>query len=336
MRRAVAVAAVVAGTLGAAAPAHATLAYVKGLLRGEPVLWVAADDGSGARRLASGGFAPRVSPDGTQVAYLAGARRTALKVRPAAGGPARTLARGVWHHDAIAWSPDGTRLSVITGPALGPYTLSLLDVAAGTSRRLAKGYFHGVSFAPTGEGIAFSRAFTASRPPRANLYTAPLDGGPADRLTGDGNATSPVWGPERIAFNRARRATRRGDHDKLDVSTLRTDGTGLRRLTRTDPPFLLAGLVPLAWSADGERLLAQYTGQDTRDAWRVDAASGAAADATGGFDGIVGWGLARDGRAILATTGAFDNPAGDVVSVAWDGGARTVLARGATQPSWSR
>ena len=336
MKRALAVAAVAAWTLGAAAPAHATLAYVKGLLRGEPVLWVAADDGSGARRLAAGGFGPRVSPDGTQVAYLAGTRRTDLKVRPAAGGPARTLARNVWHYDAIAWSPDGTRLSVITGPELGPYRLSLVDVATGSRRQLAKGHFHGVSFAPSGEGVAFSRAFTARYPPRANLYTASLDGGAVDRLTSDGNATAPSWGPERIAFNRARAAARRGDYDKLDVYTLRPDGTGLRRLTRTNAPFLLAGLVPLAWSQDGRRILAQYTGQDTSDAWRIDASTGETADATGGFDGVVGWGLSRDGAAVLATTGAFDNPAGDVVAVDWDGAARTVLARRATQPSWSR
>ncbi len=37
-----------------------------------------------------------------------------------------------------------------------------------------------------------------------------------------------------------------------------------------------------------------------------------------------------------ATTGYFDDPAGDVIAVAWGGGARTVLARRATQPSWNR
>lgn len=337
MRRAVAAAVGAAALLaGAASPAHATLAYVKGALQGKPVLWVAADDGSGARALARGGFSPRVSPDGTQVAYVAGTRKVALKVKPAAGGAARTVADNVWNYDTIAWSPDGTKLSVTTGPELGPYRLKIVDLVAGTTRTVAKGFFAGASFAPGGEGLAFARGFRSGYPMKANLYTVPLDGGAVDRITSDGNASYPVWGPQKIAFNRARKPPRRGDYDKLDIYTVNADGTGLKRLTRTNPPFLLAGLTPLAWSQDGTRLAAQYGGQDTSEAWRVNAATGKSADATGKFDGVVGWGLARDGSALLATTGYYDNPSGNVVAIAWDGGVQTVLARRATQPSWSR
>lgn len=337
MRRgaiAVTVAAVV--TAVAATPAQATLAYVKGELRGAPVVWVAADDGSGARALATGGYSPKVSPDGAQVAYVYGTRRAALKVRSAAGGPARTLARNVWNYDAIAWSPDGTTVAVATGPELGPYTLKLVDVATGAARPLNKGVIHGVSFAPSGEGVVWARAFTSRYPVEANLYTTTLDGGPIRRITSEGRATSPVWGPERIAFSRSRPATQRGDYAKLDIYTVAPDGTGPRRLTRTKPPFLLAGLAPLAWSADGSRIAARYTGQDTSEAWRVVSGSGAADDATGAFDGVVGWDLSRDGSTLLATTGYFDDPSGDVIALSWDGGAQTVLAQRATQPSWSR
>lgn len=336
MRRAAAAVVAAAATLAGAAPAHATLAYVKGALQGKPVLWVAGDDGAGARSLVTGGFSPKVSPDGTQVAFVTGTRRTSLKVKPVAGGKTRTLARNVWNYDAVQWAPDGTKLSVTTGPELGPYTLKLIDLVSGQSRSLNKGAFHGVSFAPGGEGLVWSRALKSSYPIRANLYTTTLDGGRVNRITGDSNATSPVWGPERIAFNRSHRAAKRGDYEKLDIYTVAPDGTAIKRLTSTNPPFLLAGLSPLAWSADGRRLAAQYSGQDTSEAWRVSADTGKAADATGKFDGVVGWGLSRDGSALLATTGYFDNPAGNVVSIAWDGRAQTVLARGATQPSWSR
>lgn len=337
MRRGALAAILVAvGTAAAATPARATLAYVKGALRGSPVVWVAADDGSAARPLATGGYSPKVSPDGTQVAYVYGTRRAALKVRPVAGGPARTLARNVWNHDAIAWSPDGSKLTVATGPELGPYTLKLVDLATGAARPLNKGVIHGVSFAPGGEGVVWARAFTSRYPVEANLYTTTLDGGPIRRITSDGRATSPVWGPERIAFSRSRPATRRGDFDKLDVYTLSPGGTGSRRLTRTTKPFLLAGLVPLAWSADGSRLAARYTGRDTSEAWRVVSASGAADDATGASDGVTGWGLSRDGSTLLATTGYLDDPSGDVIALAWEGGARTVLAQRAGQPSWNR
>lgn len=319
-----------------AAPAHATLAYVKGALQGKPVLHVAADDGSGARQLATGGQWPKVSPDGLQVAYVTGTRRASLKLRPAAGGPARTLARDVWNYDAIQWSPDSTRLSVTTGPELGPYTLKVIDLTTGETSEVQRGFFYGVSWAPTNAGIVWSKAARSAYPTRANLYRADLDGSGVQRLTDDFNATSPVWGPERIAFNRARRPNKRGDYDKLDIYTITPEGTGRRRLTTTKVPFLLAGLSPLAWSADGTRIAANYGGQDTTEAWRVNAQTGAAVDATGRFDGVVGWGMSKDGTALLATTGYFDNPSGNVVALAWDGGAQTVLARKATQPSWSR
>lgn len=337
MRGALAATVAASAMLGlAAAPAHATLAYVKGALQGKPVVWAAADDGSGAHSLAIGGYSPKVSPDGTQVAYITGTRRATLKVKPAAGGASRTLARNVWNYDAVQWAPDSTKISVATGPELGPYTLKLIDLATGEARSLNKGGIYGVSFAPSGEGLVWARSFKAGYPIKANLYTTTLDGGRVNRITGDFNASAPVWGPAKIAFNRARKAPRRGDYDKLDIYTVNPDGTAIKRLTRTNPPFLLAGLSPLAWSADGKRLAAQYSGQDTSEAWRVNAETGKAADATGKFDGVVGWGLSRDGTTLLATTGYFDNPSGNVVAIAWDGGAQTILARKATQPSWSR
>jgi hypothetical protein len=335
-RRAAAALVAAAGLAVAASPAHATLAYVRGALQGKPVLWVAADDGSGARALATGGFSPRVSPDGTQVAYVIGRRSATLKVRPVAGGPARTVATHVWNYDAIRWAPDGAKLSVTTGPELGPYRLKVADLATGATRTVARGFFAGASFAPTGGGLVFARSFRSGYPIRANLYTTAADGGAVHRITSDGNAGSPVWGPERIAFDRSRRASHRGDYDKLDIYTIRPDGSGIARMTRTHPPFLLAGLTPLAWSQDGTRLAAQYGGQDTSEAWRVNPQTGSAADATGAFDGVVGWGLSRDGSTLLATTGYYDNPAGDVLALAWDGGASVVLATRASQPSWSR
>jgi Tol biopolymer transport system component len=324
-----------AAVLGAAAPAHATLAYVKGALQGKPVVWAAADDGSGAHSLAIGGYAPRVSPDGTQVAYVVGTRRATLKVKPAAGGQARTVAKNVWNYDAIRWAPDNVHLTVATGPELGPYTLKLVDLSTGDARSLNKGGIYGASFAPDGSGLVWARSFTAGSL-AANLYTTTLDGGRINRITGDNKASAPVWGPQKIAFNRSRKAPRRGDYDKLDIYTVNPDGTGIRRLTKTNPPFLLAGLSPLAWSADGTRLAAQYSGQDTSEAWRVNAADGKVVDATGSFDGVVGWGLSRDGSAILATTGYFDNPSGNVVAIPWEGRTQIVLATKATQPSWSR
>lgn len=342
MRRAALAAVAAAAVLAGQVPAHAapaevpTLAYVRGALQGKPVLYAADFDGRNARVLAKGGQNPKVSPRGTQVAYITGTRKASLKVISTLGGKARTLATNVWNYDAVQWAPDGSTLSVITGPELGPYTLKLVNVATGKARSLSKGVFYGVSFAPGGEGLVWSRAYTGSYPIKANLYTAGLAGGPLHRITSDNNATAPVWGSELIAFDRAHKPPKKGDYDKLDIYTVAPDGSGIKQLTRTHVPFLLAGLSPLSWSADGRRLAAEYGGQDTSEIWRVNAKTGKAADATGKFDGVVGWGLSRDGEFLLATTGYFDNPNGNVVAIAWDGAKQTVLARKATQPSWSR
>jgi hypothetical protein len=64
--------------------------------------------------------------------------------------------------------------------------------------------------------------------------------------------------------------------------------------------------------------------------------TGAAKDITGKFDGVFGSAIARDGTAILATTGYIGEPNGDVVSLAWGTGKRTVLVKNAGMPSWNR
>ena len=52
--------------------------------------------------------------------------------------------------------------------------------------------------------------------------------------------------------------------------------------------------------------------------------------------GLVGWGLSRDGNTVLATTGGPDPNDSNVVAVPYNGGKLRVLARHARMPSWSR
>lgn len=77
---------VLAVLLALPAAAQATLAYVRNPLH--PTVFVANDDGSGARKI-EGGETPHVSPDGNWVAYLHQGANNAqeLKLAPAAGGP---------------------------------------------------------------------------------------------------------------------------------------------------------------------------------------------------------------------------------------------------------
>jgi len=51
--------------------------------------------------------------------------------------------------------------------------------------------------------------------------------------------------------------------------------------------------------------------------------------------GLIGWGLSRNGGSILATTGGPDPSDSDVVAVPYAGGTPRVLAYHAHYPSWN-
>jgi hypothetical protein len=157
----VVVAAVLALSGIAPASADATLVFVRGVLN--PVVWAAADDGSGKHRVGRG-RSPKVSPDGKTVAYLrpvsSRSFRSDLLVEPVAGGPARKLLSGCADASIYDWSPDSASLVVVCGPELGPDQLLLIEVASGASRTLARGFLPGPPSLPHRSRIA-SRTTTA-------------------------------------------------------------------------------------------------------------------------------------------------------------------------------
>ncbi len=105
--------------------------------------------------------------------------------------------------------------------------------------------------------LAAAAAATAAPAPDAVVYSGRVGGGGADifvrtvtgsprRLAGPGRyATQPAWSPDRrrVAFLSDRTGP-------IDVYTVRADGTGLRRLTRT-----AARERDVTWSPDGRRLV---------------------------------------------------------------------------------
>src|SRR6185312_15506946 len=99
-----------------AAPAHASIVFARG--NANPSVWIANDDGSGARKLAAGDE-PRISPDGQAVVYTVegDGSRPHLREIPAAGGASKPLlARERW---IFAWSPDSRYIAAQAGPLNG-------------------------------------------------------------------------------------------------------------------------------------------------------------------------------------------------------------------------
>lgn len=325
--------------LAAPSVAGATLVFVRKPLK--PVVWVAHDNGSGAHRLAAG-TSPRVSPDGRTVVYMKvgggpSYNPSLMVVAADAGRRSRRLARGWRDSFTFAFSPDSQEIATVLGPELGRRRLVVIDLASGARRTIATGYFYGVSFSPNGERLLYARSAGERYPPRSDIYSARLAGGAPRRITDDHRSLYPLWGPKGgVVFVRMIDAGRRRYGPKNELYTMNADGGHRRRLTHTHVGALLQGLTPTQWSASGRRLLAEFGGQDTSYAVRVNPRTGAQ-HALGGRRGLLGTALSADGRRVLGSTGGPE-PLGrhNVVSVAYGGGPAKVLARNALEPDWSR
>jgi Tol biopolymer transport system component len=322
--------ALLVGSSTASAATLAKLAYVTGLAGTHPQVHVANADGSSAIGIGAGVDAA-ISPNGASVAIVTPYRRsgTSLVVRPAGGGAARTLVRTGDSIGPVVWSPDSTRLTVVVNTK----RLVAVDVATGTSHTVARGQIQGASFSPDGSQIVYARSRSARLLARVNVFVAQADGSGAHAITRDGRSLYPLWGTSRIAYTHER--LRRADAPVYQLRVMRPDGSGVRQLTHLRVPRLLSGLTATAWSADGSRLLAEYGGQDTSEAWTVDVASGRARDLTGRFDGVIGANLSPDGSTVLVQRGYFDDPRHQsVATIPFTGGRATVLVRHGSEPSW--
>lgn len=336
---------VLAALLAFPVAAQATLTYIRNPFH--PAVFVAGDDGSGARKVEAGEL-PRVSPDGNSVAYLHTGANDAEELRVASveGGAARTLMTNFREPIYLEWSPDSTLLAALRGPELGKRKLVLIDVASGVQRVIAEGFFSGFGFSPDGGELVYAKAGVEKFPPRSDLFRVQyLPPGVVSvapektvRLTSDRNSAYPLWGPTQIIFVKTLDGKKRKYGPKNELFLLNPQGKQVKRLTHTKVPALLQGLFPTDWSASGNQLLAEFEGQDTSYAVRVNPKTGAQKPVgKSGEQGFVGTDLSSDGKLVLGFEGGFDPGNGhDVVSIPYAGGKPKVLAKNAFQPDWSR
>jgi hypothetical protein len=208
----------------------------------------------------------------------------------------------------------------------------VIDAASAAVTTLARGHIDGqVSFSPDSSRLAYTEDARESSNRGGALKVVDL----ATRATTTlrRRAATPVWGPRAIAFSTVKPRARY--QRALNVARIRPDGTGFRRLTRFRPNFLQAGLSPVAWSANGRRLLAALTGQDTFVAYAVNPKRGGARRI---HPFVTPSALSRDGRFVIGgdNTEAFgDAGVSNVVRVPWAGGKARVLLRRAASPSFN-
>ena len=318
MRRALlAAAALAAGCGGHAAIPRTQLVYATAT-NADPNhewIWRARPDGTHRVRLVKG-RSPQLSPNGRLVAYTRSPRE--LYVVPISGGKPRLLRRLVGARAFVSgfvWSPTASRLVTVER------SLVLVDVETGRARPFGRAGGD-PSFSPDGRRIVFDRIDQTG----GDLQVFDTRTGRTRRLTSDHRSFLPVWGPRGIAFNRGG-FIRGGDVWLLDPGSRKQ-----RRLAHTS-----AGIYPVAWSADGRRLLAANPAVHNGRLWAVDVRTGRARDLTGWVGDLVPQGLSRNGRTILAAIGCGGtvSPFGFVETLPFAGGRAHVLVRGPCRASWN-
>jgi hypothetical protein len=257
--------------------AGATLAFVRNPLH--PEVYIADDDGSRGHYIAHG-EAPHVSPDGTTVAYLRQGPKNEQEMilAPSAGGVGRKLMVGWREPSYLEWSPDSKTILALRGSELGERRLVAIDVAGGTQSVIATGFFSGFSFSPSGLELAYAKAGSEDFPPRSDVFRTevPIPGvvhiqAPQTyRLTSDHRSSYPLWGPQKIVFVKTVDAKKRRYGPKNELYLMNPQGKGVKRLTHTKVPALAQGLFPTDWSANGNRLLTEFEGQDISYAVKVN------------------------------------------------------------------
>jgi Tol biopolymer transport system component len=331
----------VTALLALPAAAQATLAYVKNPMK--PVVYAANDDGSGAFKVGSGNN-PKVSPDGDVIAYSRegnGGKRGLVLGAATAGGGSTPVLGNLQDSFYVTFSPDSKLVAAVQGPEIGKGKLVLLDVTSGTLlRKVASGYFSGISFSPDGTELAYSVSQSEDFPAKTDVFTATVAAGKPTQITKGGNSVDPLWGPSKIVFARQLGAKSRKYGPKNELFLMNPNGSGQKQLTHTKVDQLLQGLYPTEWSANGKRLLAEFEGQDTSYAVTVNPKTGAQKplDKMGdGEQGFVGTSLSKDGSTVLGFTGGFEpGPNHAVATIPYSGGKAKTLVENAFEPDWSR
>lgn len=124
----------------------------------------------------------RVSPDGTQIAYLAAkdGGPEALFVKPATGGSPRELVAGPFRVGGPCWAPDGASI-YFHSTERGPEKIFRVDLATGRRELLTQGPHHDLHPSISADGKRL--AFDSDREGGYDIWIQDLPRGTPQRIT---------------------------------------------------------------------------------------------------------------------------------------------------------
>jgi Tol biopolymer transport system component len=327
----------IAALLALPAAANATLSYTKDFK--QPTVFYANDNGSGAHKIGPG-YNSRVSPDGESVVYeRATSSANELRLFSLAAGKSERLLNPLQEGYELAWSPDSTMVAAMSGPITGPFNLLVINVETMKRTKIATGYFNGFSFSPESDEIVYGVAPNQDYPPKSTIYKATVEGTNKVALSHDKKSMYPLWGPTgQIVFSRQMPNKSRPYGPANQLFVMNEEGERISQVSHTKVNPLAQGLTPLGISENGNRLLAEFGGQDQSYGVAVSLVTGSEKSLSpkNSETGFMGAAISPDGSTVLGTEGLGfgGNTHPKVVTLPWGGGKPKVLVKGAYAPSW--
>jgi hypothetical protein len=265
--------------------------------------------GGGGRHEVGHGQDPSVAPDGRMVSSSAlGSVGPALTVYETAGRRSHSFFNDSVIAVPLAWSPDSRYLAVQLRTDARRITstgLAVIDTRTMTARTIATGAVIGASFAPSGPDRLVYGYEARSDPVNdrmVNLYTVNPDGSDRTQVTTDGNSLQPLWTAKGIVYDREAR------HSVGALPTyelwLLLGGNSTQLTSRAS----VAEIVPVAASANGNRLIADYDGTGVSSALAVQLSPRSVRLLAAGGTTVWGAGISRDGQTLLLERAAASRP----------------------------
>jgi hypothetical protein len=283
-----------------------------------------------------------ISPNGSSIAFgTEGGGGPSLVVYSAAGKltgkyfNSKQVAVG-----PLAWSRDSRYLAVgLTDvnatTQIGKSGMAIVDTTTGKIYMVAHGMVSGASWDPSGDSVVFGLTTKTNFSGGWNLYTSGPNTITLHKITTNNNSLNPVWGKLGIAYTLSKG---RGKNNAPQYQVWLLNGSHNTQITNVHASTLQSGLVPLAVSANGVDMIADFVGEDTSEAYTVNLKTHATKLLMVSSQTVTPWGISKNGKRVLIVFGGFETnvSAGKIETLPFGGGSPTVLVAHGNFPSWNQ